>query len=173
MDDSLTTAFTLVGFLLAQVTSVLSKNPGEDLVPVAFVADSSGQRFEFFEEPTLEATVETALRELPTRNHDAWTFAYEGFITANGKRQSAFVVHAWVRGMADPIVVAQTWTRVTRDAPVALTGLPLLLPPRVAPQAGRTTYADPLPLSEDQKVAIEAGIARNKAVRDAGLVGGS
>jgi hypothetical protein len=172
MGESLTTAFTLIGFLLSQVTSVLSDSPGEDLTPVALVGDAHGQRFTFFEGDTLEEMVENAKRDLPDGGYDAWVLAYEGFVTTpGGERRNAFYIHSWVRGLEQPILLAQAWKRPLNGGVVEWLGPPILLPSQKAPEAGTKKYLAGAALTDEQSRALAAGVARNRELREQGLLG--
>jgi len=100
-------------------------------------------------------------RELGNGKSDAWAFAYEGFIVADGKRHGAVLIEAWTHGMPKPVVVAQLWERGTKGSGMTLIGAPLLLP----------EPTNPVALEPREEQAFKMGIARHKEALDKGLIG--
>jgi hypothetical protein len=156
--DSILTALALAGFVLAHAIDVLSEPQVRDLTPVAFVARGNDQKFITFEGATLEDMVARGKRELADGRYDAWAFAYEGFVTIDGKRSSAVFVHSWMRGLDTPVVIAQAWERTAEGAGADYLGPAVLLTESTAPRSGQRATVDPKRLDENQLRVLAAGI---------------
>jgi hypothetical protein len=173
MSSAVLEAISLAGFLCPQVMAVLSDHPNFDLTPVAIVITGENRKFIFFDGDTIQAMVGNGRRELSSQKYDAWALAYEGYVTIAGERKNALFIEAWVRGASRPVVLTQALGRGPDGKAVTLVGAPLMLGIEDAPQAQQPKLVDPVVLSEPQSRAFKAGMARNRELRDKGLIGTS
>jgi hypothetical protein len=108
MLEPILTAISLSGFILAHAMQLLSTDTaGHGLLPVAFVASGSDQKFMTFEGSSLEQMVANAESELASKSYDAWVLSYEGYVVTRNHRQRAILVRSWTRGLTAPLVIAQ------------------------------------------------------------------
>lgn len=171
MANPLFTAISLAGFLFAQVSSVVTEVSDRDVAPVAFVISGDEQKFTFFSGKTLQEMVENGRKELKNPKYDAWSLAYEGFVTLNGNRQEALLLEGWARGAHEPVLIAQPWKRTADHKAPTLIGGPLMLKYESAPHAGASQVTVPTALDEQGRKAFQDGIAQLQSLRKQNVIG--
>ena len=115
--NGLDQATMIAGFLLAHSANNLSYiDEVKVLTPTSICLKNKQLHPKFYTGKSHKDAVDNAKKELATNNSkcDAWAFASEGNLDADGQQIPAISVSAWSRGLTESVIFIQPFARIPR-----------------------------------------------------------